>query len=253
MMSSLAEDGASILWILAPELMYNVVTFLDGKALSSMLEALLSCKQRRYLLHSLMHYIMRRYQDEIVNFLAKQASSPQPELLVFIKESIIPRSAAISFVGENPTIHRAINKDASTMRQFSEWCLLMDYILQGLRSRQRTVSSTLSSSQDCMARMLWPVGVGVFATSPVCGGNIPLQSKVIVTCPVWDPAAVILCHDLWLPQKSTQQHQQTSLETAPTHHFSWLPSEGDIDGFVPEVFSHRLMIPIYERFKQQKP
>lgn len=71
---------------------------------------------------------------------------------------------------------------------------------------------------------MWPVGVGVFASS---AGNFPLQTRVIMHCPVWNPMAVILCHDIWLSNK--QIHE--GLVGAPTH-FSWLPSEGDIDGFL---------------------
>jgi len=241
------EDGA-VFWQFAPELVYAIASFLGGKGLCSLLESLLSCKGKRSHFYSLTHYIMRRCEHDTLHRLSHLPLTPQPALVAFVQDSMIPRSEALKQVmiihhnqPQNPFITATSTSDALFIRQLSEWCILLEYVLLGFRHAS-TLSSmnedptTTTTKQQQQQGMLWPIGVGVFATSPVCGGNIPLQTKVIVSCPVWDPTAVILCHDVWLYQKSTKpsslELRQLKVVGAPTH-FSWLPSEGDIDGFVP--------------------
>lgn len=230
-----------MLWKMPPELVYGVTSFLDGKALSSlMMETLLmASKPSRSSLHAsqppppssaslTMCYIMRRWQEDTVQLLSS-LQFPQLALIQFVQESLVTRTNAIqATLLSNNNSHQIICTDTAAllMRQFSEWCLLMDYVLQGPRS-----SSASSSSSPI--QMLWPIGVGVFKMSPVCGGNVPLQTKVVLSCPVWDPAPVRLSRDVWLPHDETTHHFFRGGVGAPTH-FSWLPSEGDIDGFLPD-------------------
>lgn len=202
--NSFGQEGMdSCLWRLPLELTYSVVSFLEGKELSSLVEAMHSSKEHRALLRSLASYVMKRMQDEAVEILSNRLATPQPALVAFVNGTLRPKSQEL--------LQNQQNNVASFVRNFSEWCLLMDYVLKGTRH----------------GRLTWPVGVGVFATSPISGGTIPLRTKVVLSVPVWDPNLVTLCHDVWLPSNPQK------VVGAPTH-FSWLPSEGDIDGFVPD-------------------
>lgn len=200
-------DNPPLVWGLAPELTFSILSFVDGKALSSFIEALLASK-RGSLVGSLVQYVTKRWHDEIYRLLSNHASSPQPALLSFVKENMTPKA-------DSPLV---ADDYAVMIRNFSEWCILLDYVLQGPRC-----ASSLASPK----RMIWLVGVGVFTTTT--RGNVPLRSKVVLHCPVWNPTAVILCNDVWL--SSHQSHE--GLVGAPTN-FSWLPSEGDIDGFLAD-------------------
>jgi hypothetical protein len=209
-----------LIWSLAPELLFAVVSNLDGRDLSTVFEALLSSKRHQHLLFSSCSYVMHRWQEETMNLLSIHATNPQPALVSFMRETMRPKSLAMSTASISSSDSRFNN--GALLRQFSEWCLLLDYVLLGTRS-------TLFSS-----RMVWPVGVGVFAVSPFCGGNRPLQTKVTVHCPLWDPTALIRCHDIWFPADRQTGISSTCISRGGPSHFAWLPSEGDIDGFVPE-------------------
>jgi hypothetical protein len=202
-----------IFWILAPELAFSILAFVDGKALSCFVEALMASKSKRVLLGPLVGYLTKRWHHEIHCLLSgvnrnsmvtiAAPSTSQPALLAFVRETMMPKTETMLSM-----------QDCSVMiRIFSEWCILLDYVLQGPRS---------ASSAD---RMVWPVGVGVFATT---ARYVPLRSKVVLHCPIWKPQVIVLCQDIWL---SDSQSQKVG---APTH-FSWLPSEGDLDGFNPDA------------------
>lgn len=154
---------------------------------------------------------MKRWHDEILELLTNKVATPQPALISFVKQQMVPTADSIQATPDD---------NAAIVLHFSEWCVLFDYVMQGPRSASKF------SKAD---RMVWPVGVSVFATRPSCGGNAALQTKVVVHCPVWNPNAIACCHDIWLSQKQSYK----GLEGAPTN-FSWLPSEGDIDGFLPD-------------------
>lgn len=219
------DDG--FLWNMPPELVYGVIAFLDGKAVSSLMEALLASRKRRASPHSspltVMCYILGRLQDDTIRLLSTISSNSQPALVQFVKEAILPKTNALQLMSKSATTNTTTMAPI-IIREFSENCLLLDYVLQGPRN-----ATSLTPDQ-----MLWPIGVGVFKTSPVCGGHTPLQTKVVLSCPLWNPAAVLAARDVWLPEKTYPHTRQAAsvVVGAPTH-FSWLPSEGDIDGFDP--------------------
>jgi len=105
--------------------------------------------------------------------------------------------------------------DASQiMLRFSEWCCTMDYIMLGPRTSKNAASG----------HMLWPIQIGIFTDNS--RGTIPLQTRVVLSCPVWDPTAVVKSKH-WLPENK-------NANTTVSKSFSWSPEEGDIDGFLPD-------------------
>lgn len=260
-----SQDGSCLLWNLPPELVFHCTSFLDGKALSSFTtEALMMTASKNSTVANssaslvlLLCYILRRWQDETLRLLVNLQSShyPQPALVKFVQESLVPRTSDIKksllLLTSNNSYeinlgygYSAVTNTAQLVKRCSEWCCLLDYILIGPRS-SRNHNSTLNVSESGVLpdHMLWPIGVGVFTTS--LGGNIPLQTKVILSSPVWDPIPILLCRNVWLPDEKTRQKNSSNTHAfynhnsgnnsvgAPTN-FSWLPSEGDIDGLLPD-------------------
>ena len=199
------DCSEACLWKLPVELVFSVGAFLDGKALSSLVEALYSDKEQRILLGTMTVYIMKRMTTESIALLMDPRFN-QLALARFVQTTLVPKSEEIL-----RTLATNNNSGRDFIQKFSEWCLLMDYVLKGTRNNS----------------LVWPVGAGVFATSPLSGGNMPLKTKVVLSVPVWHPSTVTLCHEVWLP------HTAQTVIGAPTN-FSWLPSEGDIDGFNPQ-------------------
>ena len=260
------QDGSCLLWYLPAELVYHCTTYLDGKAMSTLMaEALMMMASKHNTvvhlsssLTLLLGYILRRWQDETLRLLVSLQSSncPQPALLKFVQESLVPRTNDIQnnilLLTSNNSYkislgcgYPAVTSIAQIVKQCSQWCCLLDYILQGPRSSSsRNNTSTFNNNGFSVDQnMLWPIGVGVFTTS--LGGNIPLQTKVIVSSPVWDPLPIWLCRDVWLPDEETRKkysssnhtfynHNSNNSSVRPPTNFSWLPSEGDMDGFLPD-------------------
>ncbi|CAB9503736.1 expressed unknown protein [Seminavis robusta] len=201
-MSMTAVDGC-LLSSLAPEIvLFSVVSYLDGKGLGSLCEALLASKNQHAFAATLIRHAMEQRQE---------AAMDCAHAVGFVHEFMQPRFEACS----------SSITCASTMRHVSEWCLLWDYLCVVLRQRPRgtaSVSRLFCQETDRMGPLLWPVGVGVFAVNT---GRQPLQTKVIVHSPRWDPVAMEICSDIFRKNNKPQ-------------YFAWLPSEGDLDGFLPD-------------------